>query len=238
MSLRSPQILVMLGSSLLFAACGPEGVNGNGQRTTETRPLAGFSNVSSSSSLDVSIARGDAFRVEVSIDSNLQALVATRVDGPTLSIDVTEGVGRVVDGSQVTVTMPTLGIAEASGSGRLSAAGFAQDEPVDLTLEGSGLLSFDGNVPAARVRSSGSGEARLTGIAASLSVDVEGSGTVDSRDLTATTADLSVSGSGNLAALVTGSVRVAISGSGSVDLFGGATVEQSDDSGDGTLRRH
>ena len=238
MSIHSLQVMVVIGSSLLFAACGPEGVDGNGQRTTETRQLAGFTGVSSSSSLDVSIVRGDAFRVEVSIDSNLQALVVTRVDGATLSIDVEGGIGRVVDGPQVIVTMPTLGLADASGSGTLVAAGFAQSAPVELTLEGSGVLSFAGDVPDAHVRSSGSGEARLTGTAASLTADVQGSGAVDARDLTATTGDLSVSGSGNLAASVTGSVRVAISGSGSVDLFGGATVEQSDSSGDGTLRRH
>jgi hypothetical protein len=238
MSNRLQQGLVLVGASLVLVACGPGGVDGDGARTMETRPLAGFSNVRSSSSLDVRVDRGDAWAVVVSIDSNLQPLVGTRVDGETLSIDVDGGIGRVVPGPQVFVTMPALGLAQASGSGVLAVGGFSQGAPVELGLEGSGVLTFSGEVPAARVHSSGSGEVRLTGAAPSLTVAAEGSGAVDARALTSSTADISVSGSGNVAALVTGSARVAISGSGSVDLFGGATVEETDTSGDGALRRH
>src|SRR5262249_20492363 len=153
-----------------------------------------------------------------------QQFVDTRVEGATLSIDVDGGIGRVVSGPQVLVTMPALGFGEATGSGALSLTGFSQATPVDLSLDGSGFLAFTGDVPAVHVRSSGSGEAILTGTAPSLAADVDGSGTVNARGLTAADADLSVSGSGDLAALVTGTARVAISGSGSVELFGGAAI--------------
>jgi hypothetical protein len=240
MLLRPTLARLALGSSILctVAACGDLGVDGNGQRVTETRPVTPFSNVVSRSSLDVRIARGDAFAVSVSIDSNLLSLVSTQINGPTLTIDVDGGIGRVVAGPQVMVTMPTLGFAGLSGSGRLAAATFSQADPVDLAVDGSGELSFVGDVPAARVRSSGSGETRLAGTAPTLAVAVDGSGAVDARNLTATTADLSVGGSGDLAAMVTGSARVAISGSGAVDLFGGAALESIDVSGSGALRRH
>ena len=85
---------------------------------------------------------------------------------------------------------------------------------------------------------SGSGDARLQGIATALGVAVEGSGAVDARNLDATTADLSVSGSGNLTVTVNGSARVTVSGSGSVDLYGGAVLERVDISGSGSITRH
>lgn len=223
---------------LALAGCGLFGVDGNGERVTEVRSLEGFSSVDSEGSLDVEITRGDAFHVEVSIDSNLLPLVRTRVSGDTLAIDTDQPIGDVVAGPHVIVTMPLLRRAAVNGSGGLTAASFEQSEPVSLDIDGSGELSFVGNVPRADVRISGSGDARLHGAAAVLGAAVEGSGAVDARDLDATTADLSVSGSGDLAANVSGSVSVAISGSGSVDLYGAAVIERVDISGSGSITRH
>jgi hypothetical protein len=229
---------VFAGAALLaLAGCGLMGVDGNGERVSEVRPLEGFSAVDSAGSLDVMIARGDAFRVEVSIDSNLLDRVRTRVAGDTLTIDE-EWIGDTVAGPHVIVTMPVLRRATVSGSGGLWAGGFQQAEPVSLAIDGSGALTFVGDVPRADVRITGSGGARLQGIAAALGAAVEGSGAIDARPLDATTADLSVSGSGDLAATVSGSARVAISGSGSVDLYGGAVLERVDVSGSGSVTRH
>jgi hypothetical protein len=228
---------VFAGAALLaLAGCGL-GVDGNGERVSEVRPLEGFSAVDSDGSLDVMIARGDAFRVEVSIDSNLLDRVRTRVAGDTLTIDE-EWIGDTVAGPHVVVTMPVLRRAAVNGSGNLWAGGFEQAEPVSLAIDGSGEMTFVGAVPRADVRIAGSGDARLQGIATALGATIEGSGAVDAFHFDATTADLSVSGSGDLAATVSGSVRVSISGSGSVDLYGGAALESVSVSGSGSIRRH
>ena len=230
---------VLLGAALLaFTGCGLIGIDGNGQRVSEVRALEGFSAVDSEGSLDVVIVRGDAFRVEVSIDSNLLELVRTRVAGDRLAIDTDGPIGDVVAGPHVIVTMPVLRHAAVNGSGGLWAGAFEQAEPVSLAIDGSGELTFVGGVPRADVRISGSGDARLQGTAAALGAAVDGSGAVDARNLDATTADLSVSGSGDLAVTVNGSVRVTVSGSGSVDLYGGAVLEHVDVSGSGSITRH
>jgi putative autotransporter adhesin-like protein len=230
---------VIAGAALLaLAGCGLIGVDGNGMRVTEVRALEGFSAVDSEGSLDVVIVRGDAFHVEVSIDSNLLEMVRTRVAGDTLAIDTDGPIGDVVAGPHVVVTMPVLRRAAVNGSGGLWAGRFDQDEPVSLAIDGSGELTFVGDVPRAEVEISGSGDARLQGTAAVLGVAVDGSGAVDARNLDATSADLSVSGSGDLAATVSGSVRVTVSGSGSVDLYGDAVLERVDVSGSGSIRRH
>ena len=223
---------------LAFAGCGLFGVDGNGERVNEVRALEGFSSVESEAALDVQITRGDAFHVEVSIDSNLLSLVHTTLAGDTLRIDTREPIGDTVVGPHVIVTMPTLRRAAVDGSGALWANGFQQAEPVTLVIDGSGDLSFSGAVPRADVAVSGSGDARLQGTAAALAVTVDGSGAVDARGLDATTADLSISGSGDLAASVSGAARVSVSGSGSVDLYGGAVLERVDISGSGSVRQH
>ena len=229
----------VLGAAALLAlgGCGLIGVDGNGERATEVRPLEGFSAIDSEGSLDVQVTRGDTFRVEVSIDSNLLDRVRTRVSGDTLTID-DEWIGDTLPGPHVIVTMPVLRRASINGSGAISVTGCNQAEPISLTIDGSGELGFAGSVPRADVRISGSGDARLRGAAPGLAVTVEGSGAVDAIDLAATTADFSISGSGDVAATVSGSARVSISGSGSVDIFGGAVLERVDISGSGSVTRH
>ena len=144
---------VIAGAALLaLAGCGLIGVDGNGQRVSEVRALEGFSAVDSEGSLDVLIVRGDAFRVEVSIDSNLLALVQTRVAGDTLAIDTDGPIGDVVAGPHIIVTMPVLRRAAVNGSGGLWAGPFEQAEPVSLAIDGSGALTFVGDVPRADVR--------------------------------------------------------------------------------------
>jgi hypothetical protein len=186
----------------------------------------------------VKVEQGDTFSVVVSIDSNLQPLVRTRVEGDTLVVDFSEPVGDTLGGPHVIVTMPVLRAATVSGSGGLSAETFSQDEGVDLNVEGSGNLVFGGDVPSLTGRLSGSGNMLLRGTADAIDLGLDGSGNVQARDLTAATGDISVEGSGNVAATVTGPARVTLTGSGDVDLFGGGTVERASVTGSGTLHRH
>jgi hypothetical protein len=229
-----------LAATLAIAGCGLYGVDGNGERATEVRPLQGFSAVETDGSLDVVIQRGDTFNVEVSIDSNLLRELRTELadGGETLWIDLEGPVWDVLPGPHVIVTMPVLRRAVLAGSGAVTAAGFEQAEPTALELDGSGRLTFTGDVPAAQVRSWGSGEVRLHGSAGSLDARLDGSGAVDASDFATATADLALSGSGNMAAHVSDSVRVSLSGSGNVDIYGGAVIERASVSGSGSLTQH
>ena len=67
--------LVIRASGHLLAGALPScslGVDGNGERTEETRDLHDFSSVVADGSLDVQVHQGDTTSVVVSIDSNLQ----------------------------------------------------------------------------------------------------------------------------------------------------------------------
>jgi hypothetical protein len=214
------------------------GIDGNGNRSVEDRPERDFTGVEARGSLDVKVQRGDVFSVVVSIDSNLQPFVVTRVDGGTLIVDVNEPIGDTVSGPHVIVTMPVLRATALSGSGALSAETFSQDQPVGLILEGSGNLLFSGDVPALTGRLIGSGDIRLHGTTGAVDLTLEGSGNLNAKDMSATTGDISLDGSGDLAATVTGSMRIRLSGSGDIDLFGGGSLETSAIDGSGDLRVH
>jgi hypothetical protein len=238
MAIRFETGRLILVATLATADCGLY-VDGNGERATETRPLQGFTAVAADGSLDVQIQRGDAFDVEVSIDSNVLRDLRTDLTdgGATLSIDLDGPVWDILPGPHVIVTMPELRRVVLNGSGSVNATGFQQTVPMTLELDGSGSLTYTGEVPSAQVRSWGSGDLRLHGATDSLDARLDGSGAVDARDFPTTTADLSLSGSGDLAANVSGSARVTLSGSGNVDLYGGAVVERASISGSGSFNQ-
>jgi hypothetical protein len=239
MAIRFEAVRLMMVATLAAAGCGLY-VDGNGERATETRPLQGFTAVVADGPLDVQIQPGDAFNVEVSIDSNLLRDLRTDLidGGATLSIDLEGRVWDILPGPHVIVTMPALQRAALNGSGSVNAGRFQQTDPVALALDGSGLLTYDGQVPSAQVRSWGSGDVRLHGSTGSLDARLDGSGAVDARDFPTATADLSLTGSGDLSANVSGSARVTLSGSGNVDLYGGAVVDRASLSGSGSFNQH
>jgi hypothetical protein len=222
---------------LVLPACSI-GVAGNGQRTEESRDLHDFSSVIADGSLDVQVQQSDTTSVVVSIDSNLQGFVRTHVADGRLIVDVSDPIGDTVPGPHVVVTMPLLHAARLVGSGSLSAETFRQADAIDLGLEGSGDLSFAGEVPALTARLDGSGDMRLRGAATTVVLTLEGSGALRATELSAATADIRLGGSGSLAATVTGPSRVTLDGSGDIDLFGGGAIEWSSLSGSGQLRKH
>ena len=240
-STRSPSSPTATSLAFLVIAAWPLacglGVPGNGQRTMEDRAATSFSRLDSESSLDVQATRGDTFSVTVSIDSNLQRYVTTRVSGDTLLVDVDHAVDDTVAGPHVIVTMPRLDQAILGGSGRLVLA-FQQDQPIELDLDGSGDLTFDGGAPRLTARLDGSGDMRIDGSADAVDLRLDGSGRMNARGCTATSADVSLGGSGDIAATVTGATRASLSGSGNIDLYGGGALESTSVSGSGAIRRH
>jgi len=224
---------------LVLPACSlGDGVDGNGQRMEENRDLRDFSRVSADGPLDVQVQQGNTTSVVVSVDSNLQRLVRTHVADGRLIVDVSEPIGDTVAGPHVIVTMPVLHAARLLGSGSLSAESFSQGDAIDLSLDGSGDMVFAGEVPTLTARLDGSGDMRLRGSATSVVLGLDGSGDLRATDLSAATADISLGGSGSLAATVTGPSRVTLDGSGDIDLFGGGAIEWSSVSGSGQVRTH
>ena len=66
----------------------------------------------------------------------------------------------------------------------------------------------------------GAGDIRVSGRAKDLSIDISGSGDVDTSKLTAEKAVISISGAGDVSAYVTEDVDVSITGSGDVTIKG------------------
>lgn len=233
------KISMLMGglAALCLVACD-SGVEGNGERTDELRETATFSRVRSDCSLDVETVQGDATSVTVSLDSNLQPLVRTRVEGDTLYVESDESFEDMVTGPHVRITVPMLSAAKLAGSGRMA---FWLDQPsatLDLTLSGSGALRYEGRAAGLGAYLSGSGNIQLLGEAPNLDVELSGSGAVRARDLLAERAQIELSGSGDVTANANDSFSVSLSGSGDIDLYGGGSIDGYRNSGSGNITEH
>ncbi|MDF3065748.1 MAG: hypothetical protein K0R38_1349 [Polyangiaceae bacterium] len=230
--------LILVGLAALGSSACADGVDGNGDRVEKARSVDAFTRIRTDCELSVQVRQGDEPSVVVAIDSNLQDLVRTSVVDGTLNIDLREDVNDVVSGPHVRVTVPALSAAKLDGSGRLAVALDAPTAPFDLFLSGSGDVRYEGRSAALGAHLSGSGEMRLAGETSDVDIALSGSGEVSARDLRAESGTLDLSGSGQISATVTESVRVLLSGSGDIDLYGGASVDELRRSGSGEFDRH
>ena len=227
---------VAIGSALLSGCFWVR--EGNGHRVRETRELPEFSRIDVDGSFDVTVEQGEQSSVRVSIDSNLIRFVRTHVVGDTLHIDSAESLHAEVSGPHVSVVTPRLERASLTGSGLLVLRAIEGDEPLELELDGSGDVSFEGSAPEISVRVDGSGTVALAGETERVVLRLSGSGEIDAEALDASRGTIDLEGSGDIAATVHDEVDVSLAGSGNIDLYGGADIAGMSHSGSGDVQQH
>ena len=194
----------------------------SGERTMKTYDITDFDGVDVDGQWQVTIERGDAWRVSVEMPVEVVDQVRVRRDGDVLTLGQ-EGpwLGGFDDDRslEATITMPVLATLNHSGMSRVSFSGF----------DGSGL-SID---------ASGAGEIRGAGSRFdSLLLDMSGFGNIELGDVAVTNADVDLSGFGNVTLrLAGGRLRGDMSGFGNLEYYGTVSEESVDKSGFGRIRR-
>jgi hypothetical protein len=209
-------------------------VKGNGEKTTVRRELPPFTAVRLEGQLDADVKVGGPQAVAVTIDSNLQEHVSTRVENGTLVVETRDvsyrGPGRIE------VTVPALRAVRLAGAGDVRIDGGAGD--LALAVEGAGDLRWRGKAGRLTVDLDGASDVSLDGTAEALEVEVDGSGDVKASGLTAHDAKVEVSGTGDVEVTVGGGALAAsVSGTGSVRWRGEASAVSTSVSGMGEIVR-
>lgn len=217
------------------------GVKGSGQMQTETRAVTGFQGVALKGSFKLVLRQATSEHVEVRADSNLLALIETRVvdrNGvPTLEIREHDNSSwSTKNDPVVTVDVVNLKSLQVSGSGDAS-VGDVKTAAFDITISGSGNVDVK-HVESTElvVKVSGSGDVKLAGKTGKLAVKLSGSGAVDAFGLASDDAAVNISGSGNAKVDARKTLAVAVSGSGDVAYTGNPTVSSAI-GGSGRLRQ-
>lgn len=168
---------------------------GSGMVVTSKRAVGSFTKIEFRGTGMVSTQNGDTADVVVSIDDNLQELIAVYVEDETLIIESTDQF-RSQPGLKVTVATPHLEEIRLSGATSLKALGIDAD-------------NFQISV-------SGAASAHVTGKTRGLSLDVNGAGSVQAFDLVAENVKATLNGAASGEVHATMTLDVDASGASSI----------------------
>lgn len=251
--------LLLIGASwsMLRAQGSNSGAASPGSRlvATEKRTLgASIAEVEVSGPINLTLRQGTSASLEVRGEQRLLANVDTTVDGNTLHIGPRGILLRHRQPIEVTLVLPTLEHLSIGGSGQHTVSGFSGDR-VELNVNGSAGLRFNGRYRQIDSSLHGSGEVEVTGGnadrvtadvkgtghmtlvggARELQAEVAGSGELDARHLRAGDVNLSQHGSGSSSVYASEHVNVEMAGSGSVTVFGNPDRREVSRNGSGSV---
>ncbi len=174
-------------------------VVGDGQRTSEQRPIGPITAIRSDGAFRLRIKSGAAPKLTIEADKNILPIVKTTVTNGQL--DISSDQSYSVDGRiDVSVSSPNITDVSAAGSNQISGEGFAGGE-LSIVLNGSS-------------------SAVLAGKIASLACVMGGANHLMAQRLNADSANVTLNGSGDASVYAHQRVIARISGAGSITIYG------------------
>jgi hypothetical protein len=182
---------------------------------TETRALSSFNKIGIAGNYNVTLVESDKEEVFIKVKGIELERIKTEVKNNTLEIETKKG--RYTD-SDVKITIYYKKIKElsSSGSSDIETKNPINAEKFVFASSGSGNFKAEFETKSLEVALSGSGNLEISGKADAQSYALSGSSEVDASKLAGTSAEVAISGSGDVELNITGRVKTAVSGSGKV----------------------
>lgn len=223
--------LLFLSFPLLLFSCRNffgKRVHGNGNVTTQDRPVNDFKDIEVGGAAKVFVSQGDQHSVKVEVDENLQQFVEVYQEGGKVIVRTKDGYNLDPSGDlKIYVTAPVYHDIDVSGAcDIIGQTPITNPENIAMHISGAGDMKMEVNAPHVSAEVSGSGNIDLKGETKSADLDLTGAGHAHCFDLKSENTKVEISGAGS--AQVYASVRLdaEVSGAGSVDYKGGASVDQ------------
>lgn len=222
---------------------------------SETRPVGkNVSAVELSGPIDLTLRYGPTASLEVKGEQRLLGNIETTQDGTTLHIATRGIVLAHHHPLQAVLVLPALTNVSVDGSGDSSVDGFS-GERIDVQLNGSGSVKFNGryrqlsavlhgsgdmdldvgNCQRVAAEVVGSGHMTLAGNSAELVSEATGSGSMNAQHLRADKVSVRQLGSGSSTVNAQKSVTVSLSGSGDVEVHGNPSQRSISRTGSGDI---
>ncbi len=253
-------LLAMVLIGLTFSFLRSQGENTRNQMvgrelTSETRPVtAEVTEIELAGAIDMTLRQGAVPSMTVRGEQRLLGNVDTNEDGNTLQIGVKGMLLHKRLPLQVVLTLPNIDTVRIKGSGNSTINGFS-GERLDVQLDGSGSVKFNGRYKdvnamvrgtgdmemnggasdKVEVALSGSGELTVVGSCKQFTADQTGSGELDAEHLAAEEAQLVLNGSGSSLVQATKSADVTVRGSGDVRVLGNPSQRVVSRTGSGSV---
>jgi hypothetical protein len=248
---------VLIGLSYaMLRANGVAAASEGRQVASESREVpSGVSVVELDGPIDLTLRYGATPSLKVRGESRLLDNVDVSHDGEVLHIGIRGMVLRHRRPLEVELVLPRLERVKVDGSGDSTVNGFS-GERIEVHVEGSGSLRFNGrfrDVDAAlsgngeldlnagagvehfEALLTGSGKMTIVGSTRELQANASGSGELDARHLRADTVQVSQTGSGQSTVHAREKVSASISGSGDIEVVGNPAERSVSRTGSGAV---
>lgn len=213
-------------------------VKGNGKITTQTRTTTDYDIIKVSGSFDVDLISGKEGTISLKGDENLLSLIKVEVEDNTLKIYI-QKTGNIRPSQKIQVVIPFDKISELSlsGSGNIQTKNNIKSDKFSAKLSGSGNFNLGIDSNDFDLNLSGSGNVHLKGTANNFSTKLSGSGDITATDLKSKNVDVNVSGSGNSRVNCSENLTARVSGSGNIKYSGNPEKRDVKVSGSGNISK-
>lgn len=203
-------------------------VHGDGNITTQDRPVSNFKNVEVGGAAKVFVSQGDQHSVKVEVDQNLQQFVEVYQDGDKVIVREKSGFNLDPTGDlKIYVTSPVYNDIDVSGAcDIIGQTPITNPEDISMHISGAGDMKMEINAPHVSAEVSGSGNIDLKGETKSADLDLTGAGHAHCFDLKTENTKIQISGAGSAEVYASVRLDAEVSGAGSVEYKGGAAVDQ------------
>lgn len=227
--------LMILASSLACTVTIPsisididiEQVEGSGNVIEETRDVRDFSRVRLAGFGRLHIERGETESLRIEAEDNFMQYITTEVKGEELDIRWQKNI-VVTNNKPINfyLTVKSLDTITLDGAGDIEAPDM-RAETFTVNANGAGnfdLLDLEADTFV--VTLSGAGNVMVTGEVTAQTVEINGLGRYQARDLTSEKAKIEINAAGSATMRVSTDLDATINGAGSIDYYGNPTVSQ------------
>lgn len=209
------------------------GVSGNGNVTTETIDISGFTGIHASSGIDVNISQGD-FYVEVVADENLHEYITVEKEGNMLKIGSERNIYRA-NSKVVNVNLPELTEIRISSAGDIRALNEFRCDDLDIGISSAGDLELGVEADEIEISISSSGDCDIWGRARVLNARLSSAGDLNAFNLEADYVDVKVSSAGDARVTALKEIEMNASSAGNIYYKGDGIVKQQHTSSAGSI---
>jgi hypothetical protein len=224
-----PAILIFL------ASCSTPCIRGDGNIIEDRRALDLFKFIELNASADVYLSQNsEPTMLTVRADGNVIEKLNIGVEGDVLKIDME---GCFINRAPVEIFVNTNRIEGLTikGSGNIYSETNLLGARLDLKISGSGDMNLESTHQFIRAEIKGSGDIHLSGKTNRLETQIKGSGDLKAANLTAKSANVSISGSGDTFVNATEYLEATIKGSGDIKYSGKPTNKEIKIKGSGSV---
>ena len=244
--MKSKQILSIITViifGVVFASCEKNNrIEGNYNKTTETRKLESFTKLFIEGDYNLIVVRDSVSEVVIEAESNIVAHIRTVVNGNELTIDSRENLNSNLP-INILVRTPDINSFIQSGTGSAD-VDLLSGEYVELSVSGTANLTANIEADIVYVNSSGSndlsvnlesqqiyasidgtGQINLSGSTTEGEFKSTGTGNIYANNLIQNNLDVDIDGSGDMSVNASDNLKVRISGNGSVYYIGNPVLD-------------